>query len=252
MLRWLVLVALASVLAPVAVSQPRTETDAARLLDAWVTQQRNAVEAIERLSLVETTDRHIQSPFKSRRILLEHVLTVRDRRVSRALRLATIDGETAENERVEELEARLATALGAEWSQARRLADAPAYSVGRLRTRGSLQPDQVGGVAVWRVELSPETPDGGLRRATLWFLRDHRAPVLLQSRVELRGQETPNVIVIRTSYRALSGPAGPLAVPFHQRVEAELQQQRRWRTFTVMVHSERQASDVDVTWRGRR
>lgn len=244
----LAVAALLSLLLSVAVmAQAPPSADA--ILDGWVRQQRAAFDALESLRFVEVTQRRIESPFATRTARIERRVLLRERRLERELVEATIDGEPADEERVRKIEKRLMHALGEDFRAASRFADAPAYHLGRLRPDGRPRHAQHDGRPAWEVVLSGDQEEGPIEAAVLWFLRNGPAPVLLGSRVQMRCDEPANRITIRTRYDDVQGPAGALAIPRTQTVEALLQQRRRWRTFTVTLHAERQLEAIEARWK---
>jgi hypothetical protein len=222
---------------------------AAPLLERWVEVATRAEDAAERIRYREAITREIDGPFAVRRVRIVQDVTITGDRVRRHIHAAEMDDEPIEADRVAHMNRRLRRALGPDYEIATRAGDLAPEALANLRPVGAPRRDRVDNRTLWRVELSPENLNHPVEHATLWMTPDRAAPLLVRSRIRLHGTEPGSVITVYTDYRAVRGPAGTFALPSRQRSEAVLTQRRRWRTFTVVVTSERAIDDVDVRWR---
>lgn len=220
---------------------------AEHLVERWTDELRAALAAVETVRYTEHVVHEVDGPFATRRTRLVHDVTLEDRRLHRHLRQAEIDGEPVESERLAHGRKRMRHAMGRDIDLFFDAGDLPVHMLAEMRPVGTPTREDVNDRSAWRVELLPQRGEDTVERATLWLSRG-RTPRLLRSRLLLRGEEPGTVITVTTDYRTVAGPSGLLALPHRQLTEGVLQQQRRWRTFTVLLTTERVLEDVDVRW----
>lgn len=225
-------------------AQPTTEDVAAwgRLLDA-------VLSSVAQMEYVEVVEREIDGPFHTRRLHLVSDVRLCAERPERRLRTARLDGEPVEIERVHHWRDRMRQAFGPDVEMTERAADLPLAHLERFRLIGSPRAAQLDGRDAWRIELTPPDSTDAIERVTLWVRLDGRTPTLLRSRLLLQGDRPGTLHTITTDYETVRGPRGALPVPHRRHAEATFQQQRRWRTFSVVVTTETTLENVRVRWR---
>jgi hypothetical protein len=230
--------------APLAQRAPAAET----LLERWSAQQRSAHAAAEGFYFTEHVERAVDGRHGPRAIQYVQRVNMRGATQDAALVRATVDGEVVQSDRIAHMQMRLDRVFGPDLAAAGRLADLPPFLFGRLQTTAPLAAEHLGGAPVWRMELASRRPESTIDGATLWFARNGQRPVLLRSRLRVRGESPGAIFVITTDHAEVQGPAGPLAVPARQRIEGVVEQQRRWRTYSVTMSTERRFEELRVQW----
>jgi hypothetical protein len=240
----LTLVPLLLAAAPLAQRAPRADV----LLANWADQQSTAFEAMRGYAFEETVDRQVEGTHFQRRILTVQRVEVGPGGTNRRVIRASIDGAAVSPDTLAHMARRLERAHGPDLQMVSRVTDLPAHHLARLRPAGPLVAEEINGMSVWRLDMRPSRRRGGPETVTLWFDRSSRPPSVLRSAVMVRGQSPETHFTVTTDYQHVHGPAGAVALPARQRVDGAIQHQRRWRTFTVLLNTERVVRDVRIDW----
>lgn len=229
-----------------AAAQPRSGEG---IVDRWIAQQRVALAPLVEVHFKESVYRNVEGPFTARSVAVTQEITRASGRVQHRILHAEVDGEEVSAERIEHFHHRLHRGLGRGHDIMAGYAYLPVDFVTHLQPTGLAAREDLDGVRAIRVDMEPRQSDAFVGQVSLWFVREQGQLVLRRSRVEIRTSEPANVVSIMSDYGTIQGPAGPLAVLRAGHSHAEVQQQRRWRTFTVVMSSTRTIDEIRPRWR---
>ena len=223
---------LAALSAPLA-AQPSAEA----LAERWLADWRRAAASVTAIEVDERAERTLDGARRTTRVATDaSVRYARGERADREVRSVRVDGREVDPERGPRLGRRLGRAFGPggrEIAAAVRLPGPLLARAGAL----SVEPDRLGGQAVWRVALRlpppPRAPlDARADRGTAWFTRGE-SPRLLRLRVEGErprgGRLTRDVRYVRVD---------GLDLPARAEVELTVRQRRRLRDYVVRLSAE--------------
>lgn len=192
--------------------------------------------------LRESLDREIDGPRGPYRIRVRGTLQLspllRPRRFVDEL---WINGEPTRLEKREQIERRMHHGLGL---VARDLQRPPALAIRTLahaEAEGATDRVQLDGAVAWRIVGTRPFRRGPSERWTAWFTPSSTSPRLLRLRRE-RPLPDGGVLDRMTTYRRLDG----LDLPVSHTVDAQIEQRRRLRTYTLVVHAEATYDDPTV------
>ena len=227
LLRLLVLL-LALGAAPV-VAQPSADA----LLNAWLDNWDAASERLDSVGMTETHVRTVEGPRGT--LEIETVGTIRlfpGQRPQRSVVRVSINGEPFELAKRDDMEERLRHALGQTSMDLRRPAPLPIRVLASAEPEGSVQSTRLGSTSAWQISLLRPSRRGPPEHLTAWFTRSRTAPRLLRLQRDrrLRHQDTLTRV---TTYTRVDG----LDLPVSHTVDAEIEQRRRLRTYTLVIHS---------------
>ena len=221
--------------AAVAISSPaRSQPSAGELLDTWRKAAARSADGGVSVRLRETLVRDIDGPRGEVRIR-----TVGDTELSPLLRPRRfvdelwIDGEPTDVDKTQGMERRLRHALG---PVARDLRRPPALAVRTLahaEADGAVERVQLDGALAWRIVGTRPLRRGPRERLTAWFTASSTSPRLIRLRRE-RSLPDGGSLDRMTTYRRVGG----LDVPATHTVDAQVEQRRRLRTYTLVLRAE--------------
>lgn len=223
------LLAVALVAAP-ASGQPSAEA----LLDAWLDDWEAASSRLDAVAFEEAHTRVVDGPRGTLEIETTGTLRLSlEGRPRRSVASTTVNGVPFDLDDRSSLERRLRRALGPASMDLRRPAPLPVRLLESAEPIGPVELTRLGGTPVWRVSLLRPSRRGPPERLTAWFTTSRAEPHLLRLQRDrrLRFQDTLSRV---TSYSRVEG----LDLPMTHAVDAEIEQRRRLRTYTLVLRSE--------------
>lgn len=205
---------------------PRPNT----LVRAWLTAQSQRARDLERVELQEQAQWTLDGPFGVQQTqLLANVVGIPDssdwQRTPISVRM---NDQDVPPERWIELEQRRRSLMGSQADKAASMIVQLHRLIGRMRPAGPVAPDDVAGIASWRVELVPRNPQEPIERYTIWF--DQNNGHLIRSRALVRARRAESPFIITTAYTRVQG----FEVPARRRMEGTVRTRRRMRTYTML------------------
>lgn len=228
--RLLLLLTAALAVSPLARAQPSAD----ELLATWREAAQRSAEDVVGVRLREILERSIDGPRGEFRIL-----TVGDTQLSPLLRPRRfvdelwINDEEKEVSELQELERRLQHALGPAAGDLRRPPALAVRTMAHAVAEGAVDRVQLDGTAAWRISGTRPFPRGPRERLTVWFTASRTSPQLLRMK-RVRSLPDGGLLSRRTTYRRVDG----LDVPLLHTVDAQIEQRRRLRTYTLVLRAE--------------
>ena len=111
----------------------------------------------------------------------------------------------------------------------------------QVETEGTVSRVQLDGAAAWRISATRPLRRGPRERLTIWFSPSSASPRLLQIRRE-RAIPDGGTLDRLTTYRRLDG----VDVPVSHTVDVQIEQRRRLRTYTLVLHAEATYASPDI------
>jgi hypothetical protein len=209
-------------LAPAALAQPGTAT-----LAAWQDDWDRSSASLASVTTTETLTREMSGPRGARRMAVESRVRYTSRgRPERTVVRAQVNGTAITAEQLAEIEHRSERALG----RASREAVRPPYLPGPIlhtATVAEATATQQDGRNVWRLRLTRSgRADGEL---IAWFTRSSEPPQLL--RVDYARRDNEGRVERTVEYARRDG----LDLPVRHRTQTEVRQQRRLRTYAIVL-----------------
>lgn len=213
-----------------AVAQPTADA----LLDAWLSEWDAAAERLASVELGETQTRTVEGPRGTLEIETMGTLVLYpEGRPRRSVASATVNGEPLELEKRSHMERRLSRALGPASMDLRRPAPLPIRILATSEPLGAVERTRLGTTLAWQMSLARPSRRGPPERLTAWFTTSSTEPRLLQLQRDrrLRHQDTLTRV---TTYTRVDG----LDLPVRHTVDAQIEQRRRLRTYTLTLRSD--------------
>jgi hypothetical protein len=219
--------------ADVFVAQPQRIPTPGALFREWMASQQEQRRPLTRIAFTESMARSTDSFFGSRRLEMELEVTgyLQEDRWERLPRRARLNGQEVGPERWDQVERSLQQGAQQGFDDMLETFSLPLRLIRNLRPVGSTATETLKGVACWRFDMVPESPNGRIERMTLWFDQDaHR---LVQAQAQARGGRNRGTHTLRLSFQRFEG----FDLPVERHLEGNTQMNRRGRFYTVMLRA---------------
>lgn len=219
--------------ADVFAAQPQRIPSPDELLRGWRTSQQEQRRPLTRITFVETMERSTESYFGSRRLEVENQTTghLTENRWERLPRRIRLNGQEVAPERWEQVERSLQQGAQQGFDDMLETFSLPLRLIRNLHPTGNTVPETLKGVACWRFDLEPETPNGRIERMTLWFDQGQRR--LVQAQAQARGGRKQGTHTLHLSFQRFEG----FDLPVERHLKGNTQMNRRGRIYTVMMQA---------------
>jgi len=214
------------------------------LLRAWTEDWEDAARGLASVSYEETLVRTIEGPRGT--LDIETRGTIRlflRQRPSRTVTDAWVNDDPIDLEKRPEMERRLRHALGRAARDLTRPAPLPIHLLGSAEPIGQIEAVRVGSVPAWRMSLLRPSRRGPAERLTAWFSTSRSAPRLLRTERDRRLRHNDTLTRVAT-YARIDG----LDLPVTHAVDAQIEQRRRLRTYSLVIHSETTYRAPEIVW----
>lgn len=225
----LVLLFLVLAAAPV-VAQPSADA----LLRTWTENWEDAAQGLESVSFDETLLRTIEGPRGTLDIETRGTLRLfQSQRPRRTVMDAWVNEDPVELDKRSGMERRLRLSLGRPARYLTRPAPLPIVLLDSAEPIGEIEVVLDGSERAWMLPLLRPSRRGPPERLTAWFSTSRTEPRLLRLQRDRRLRHRDTLTRIAT-YARIDG----LDVPVSQTVDAQIEQRRRLRTYTLVIRSE--------------
>ena len=166
-----------------------------------------------------------------------------DQRPRRSVTDAWVNDDPIDLDKRSEMERRMRRALGRASRDLTRPAPLPIHLLRSAEPMGEVRQVRLGPASAWQVSLLRPSRRGPAERLTAWFTPSRSTPHLLRLQRDrrLRHQDTLTRI---TTYTRVDG----LDIPLSHTVEAQIEQRRRLRTYSLVLHSEARYRTPEIVW----
>ncbi|GAB5534790.1 MAG: hypothetical protein Rubg2KO_10390 [Rubricoccaceae bacterium] len=234
------LVLLVALVAVPAWAQPSADA----LLRTWTENWDDAARGLASVSFEEALVRAIEGPRGTLDIETRGTIQLfLDQRPRRSVTDAWVNDDRIDLEKRSEMERRLRHALGRASSDLTRPAPLPIHLLDSSEPMGAVRDVRLGSDRAWQVSLLRPSRRGPAERLTAWFTPSRSAPRLLRIERDRRLRHN-DTLTRATTYTRIDG----LDLPVSHTVDAQIEQRRRLRTYSLVIHSEVTYSAPELEW----